>query len=87
MIFFGKRLKDDLEIGAGAGCISPGYRGFSNCGGGVKRPGRFFVRLKAAFLPRPDALSAPRAAAVNDGASHRRRRREASLTAASTMPT
>jgi hypothetical protein len=78
---------ESLRFFAVLHAISPPYRGFSNCGGGVKRPGRFFVRLKAAFLPRPDALSAPRAAAVNDGASHRRRRREASLTAASTMPT
>jgi hypothetical protein len=33
-----------------------GYRAFSNCGGGVKPPIRFFVRLGAVSPPRPEAL-------------------------------
>jgi hypothetical protein len=39
-------------------------RVFSNCGGSVKPSVRFFVRLEAVSLPRPEAQPAPRAAAV-----------------------
>jgi hypothetical protein len=61
---------------------NPAYRAFSNSGGGVKPFEGFFVRREAVSLPRPEAPWAPRVAAVNDG----RRRREASLTAVSTVP-